>query len=83
MKTKAGDIVRVHFICRLPDGNLYETSFGDEPLQFTVGEGQVIPALEQAVVGMEPGELKRFTVQLNADHPDKDYRIVSGADKKI
>jgi hypothetical protein len=69
MKTKAGDTVRVHFICRLPDGNLYETSFGDEPLEFTVGKGRVIQALEQAVIGMEPGELKRFTVQLNADHP--------------
>jgi hypothetical protein len=71
VRTKTGDVVRVHFICRLPDGNLYETSFGDEPLQFTVGEGQVIPALEKAVGFMEPGDLKRFAVpaQFDVDHP--------------
>ena len=71
MKTKVGDIVRVHFICRLLDGILYETSFGGEPLQFAVGKGQVTQALEQAVVGMEPGELKRFMVptQHIGDHP--------------
>ncbi len=70
MKTKTGDVVRVHFICRLPDGALYETSFGDEPLQFTIGKGEVIEALDQAVVGMEPGELKRFAVpeQFNVNH---------------
>jgi hypothetical protein len=70
MKPKTGDVVRVHFICRTLDGTLRETSFGDEPLQFTIGKGQVIHALEQAVVRMEPGELKRFTVraQLAANH---------------
>ena len=36
-----------------------------EPLQFKIGEGQLIVDFEQAVVGMNPGESK--TVQIPSD----------------
>jgi peptidylprolyl isomerase len=62
MKARMGDTVKVHFICSLPGGILYETSFGDDPLQFRVGDGQVLQAIERAIIGMEPGETKNFAV---------------------
>ena len=55
-KVKPGDTVRVHYTGRLEDGTVFDSSEGREPLRFTVGEGQVIPGFEQAVIGMEPGE---------------------------
>jgi len=53
---KTGDTVKVHYTGKLDDGTVFDSSNGREPLQFTIGEGQVIPGFEQAVTGMKPGE---------------------------
>ncbi len=55
---KSGDTVTVHYARKFEDGTQFSTSFNDKPLQFTIGEGQVIPGLEQAIIGMSPGETK-------------------------
>ena len=60
-----GDTVRVHFTGRLEDGTEFGKTKEDEPLEFTIGQGQVIPGFEQSTVGMEPGEKK--TVELEPD----------------
>ena len=64
-QAKTGDTVKVHYTGKLEDGTIFDTSADREPLQFTVGEGQLIPDFEQAVVGMNPGESK--TVQIPSD----------------
>ena len=53
-----GDTVTVHYRGRLHDGSVFDASFEREPLQFTIGGGQVIPGFEEAVVGMKPGDSK-------------------------
>jgi peptidylprolyl isomerase len=53
-----GDTVRVHYRGKLHDGSVFDASFDREPLQFTIGGGQVIPGFEEAVVGMNPGDSK-------------------------
>ena len=60
-----GDTVRVHYTGTLHDGTTFDSSEGREPLEFTVGGGQVIPGFDQAVEGMEPGDTK--TVEIPAD----------------
>lgn len=55
---KSGDTVKVHYTRKSGDGTQFSASFNEHPLQFTIGEGQVIPGLEQAVIGMSPGEIK-------------------------
>ena len=64
-QAKAGDTVKVHYTGKLDDGSVFDTSDDREPLQFTIGEGQLISDFEQAVVGMNPGESK--TVQISSD----------------
>jgi len=61
-EAKAGDTVRVHYTGTLGDGSEFDSSRGREPLEFTVGEGQVIPGFDEAVTGMQPGEEKRVTI---------------------
>src|SRR5882762_3989482 len=51
-QAKHGDTVKVHYRGKLHDGSVFDASFGREPLEFTVGEGEVIPGLEDAVLGM-------------------------------
>lgn len=55
---KSGDTVRVHYTGKLEDGTVFDSSVDREPLEFTIGSGQVIPGVEQAVAGMTPGEQK-------------------------
>jgi FKBP-type peptidyl-prolyl cis-trans isomerase 2 len=59
---KKGDTVRLHYTGRLADGQVFDSSRDRQPLEFTLGEGQVIPGFEAAVDGMQPGEEKRVTV---------------------
>ena len=61
-KPKSGDTVRVHYTGTLEDGTQFDSSRGAEPLEFAMGQGQLIPGFENAVAGLLPGE--RCTVTL-------------------
>ncbi len=62
---KHGDTVQVHYTGRLEDGTVFDSSFDREPLEFTIGTGQIIPGFEEAVIGMNPGESR--TTNIPAD----------------
>lgn len=62
MAAKVGDKVSVHYRGTLDDGTQFDSSEGGEPIQFTLGAGQVIPGFDRAVQGMEEGETKTFTI---------------------
>ena len=64
-QAKYGDTVKVHYTGKLDDGTVFDASVNGDPLQFTIGGGQIIPGFEQAVVGMNPGESK--TVKIPAE----------------
>jgi peptidylprolyl isomerase len=56
-KVKEGDTVKVHYTGKLTDdGTVFDSSREREPLEFTLGEGKLIPGFENAVVGMEEGD---------------------------
>lgn len=61
-RAKTGDTVSVHYTGRLTDGTVFDSSAQREPLEFTLGESQVIAGFEEAVEGMAEGERK--TVQI-------------------
>ena len=65
---KAGDRVRVHYVCRLADGSVFATTRNKEPKEFVIGTTAIIPGLQEAVIGMAPGEKK--TVEIP---PEKAY----------
>lgn len=50
-----GDVVHVHYRGTLDDGSEFDSSEGREPLEFTLGTGQVIPGFERAVLGLALG----------------------------
>jgi FKBP-type peptidyl-prolyl cis-trans isomerase 2 len=64
-QAKIGDTVKVHYTGKLEDGTVLDSSINRGPLQFTLGESQVILGFEQAVVGMNLEESK--TVNIPAD----------------
>jgi len=82
-EAKLGDTVRVHYTGKLEDGTVFDSSLDRDPVEFTLGAGQVIPGFEQAVVGMSPGESK--TVEVPADQAYGPYReeLVQEIDREL
>ena len=72
-QAKEGDKVKVHYTGRLEGGEVFDSSecSDDEcgcdtgPMEFTIGEGSVIPGFEEAVIGMSPGESKTVTIPVD------------------
>lgn len=62
---KSGDTVKVDYTLTLPDGTVYDTSEGREPLEFTLGKNQVIVGFEKAVIGMRVRESKEVTIPVD------------------
>jgi len=61
-QAQSGDRVKVHYTGRLADGTIFDTSMQREPLEFTLGGGDILPGFEQAVLGMTAGEAKTITI---------------------
>ena len=60
-----GNVVDVHYVGKLTDGNVFDSSEGREPLKFEVGSGQIIPGFENAVMGKTIGD--KVTVTINPE----------------
>lgn len=76
-QAKSGDTVRVHYTGKFEDGTVFDSSEKREPLQFTIGEGQIIPGFEDAIIGMNPDEEK--TVKILADQaygPHQEEKVI-------
>lgn len=82
-QAKDGDTVKVNYTGMLADGTVFDTSEGREPLEFTLGQGQLLPGFEKTVIGMKAGESK--TVNIPADEAYGPYRddlvLVMGRDQ--
>lgn len=71
---KAGDTVVVHwsgYTSGYQGKRVENTSVRDDPFVFTLGDGKVIPAFEEAVLGMRQGGLRR--VEIPGAHPELSY----------
>ncbi len=64
-QAKESNVVKVHYSGRLTDGTLFDSSEGKEPLEFTLGAGQMIKGFDIGVLGMALGEKK--TLQIAAE----------------
>lgn len=81
MKVKKDDTIRVHYKGTLTDGQLFDSSEGREPLEFTVGSGQVIPGFDSAVLDMEIGEEKAFAIPSDEAYGGRDERLIQEVGK--
>ena len=61
-QVKEGDIVKVHYTGKLTSGEQFDSSVDREPLEFTVGAGQMIKGFDAALPGMAIGEKKTINI---------------------
>lgn len=72
----AGDTIKVHYRGTLTNGNKFDSSYDRrEPLQFTVGQGQVIKGWDEGLLNMKVGEKRKLTI---APHLAYGNRAVGG-----
>ena len=61
-QAKTGDVVKVHYTGKLTSGEQFDSSEGIEPLEFTVGAGQMIKGFDLAIPGMNIGDKKTINI---------------------
>lgn len=61
-KAKQNDTVKVHYTGKLQSGEIFDSSVDREPLEFTIGAGQLIKGFDHGVVGMEVNETKSVAI---------------------
>src|SRR5690606_11429259 len=61
-KVKQNDTVKVHYTGKLTTGEVFDSSREREPLEFTMGQGQLIPGFENGVLDMEENETKTINI---------------------
>lgn len=61
-EAKQGDQVKVHYTGKLADGRVFDSSTDKDPMVVTIGSKQTLLDLEQALIGMSPGDSKTITI---------------------
>lgn len=75
-EAKNGDSVKIHYTGKLEDGTVFDSSAGRDPLEFTLGDGQVIPGFEEAVLGMRAGESKNVLIPADKAYGERNEELV-------
>lgn len=73
---KQGDTVKVHYTGTIADGTVFDSSTEREPLEFTIGEGKLIPGFEKAVVGMNVGESSTVKIPSEEAYGEKKEEMI-------
>jgi len=76
MEAKTGDKVRVHYTGRLLDGTQFDSSEGRDPLEFTIGAGQMIKGFDAGVLGMKVGDKKTLQIPPDEAYGQRDDEAV-------
>ena len=61
-QAKEGDVVKVHYTGKLTSGELFDSSTNRDPLEFTIGAGQMIKGFDAALPGMLVGDKKTINI---------------------
>ncbi len=72
---KTNDTVRVHYTGKLTTGEQFDSSVGREPLEFTIGAGQMIAGFDAAVNGMELNEKKTINLPPDQAYGERDDKL--------
>ncbi len=84
MTVKKGDKVKIEYTGTLDDGTVFDTSVEHgKPLEFQVGDGQVIKGFEDAILGMKEGDEKEFSVEPSEGYGIHDPTLVQKVPKEI
>ena len=80
-QVKENDTVKVHYTGKLTDGQVFDTSEGKDPIEFTLGQGQLIPGFEKGLLDMKVNEKKTITIPKEEAYGDPREDLVQEVEK--
>lgn len=84
MTVKTGNKVKVEYVGKLDDGSVFDSSEDHgKPLEFEVGSGHVIKGFDDAVLGMNEGDEKEFTIQPAEAYGQHDPTLVQKVPREV
>lgn len=80
-QVKQNDTVKVHYTGKLSDGQVFDTSEGKEPIEFTLGKGQLIPGFEKGLIDMKLNEKKTINIPKEEAYGEPREELVQEVEK--
>lgn len=78
---KANNIVKVHYTGKLTSGQIFDTTEDKDPIEFTLGEGNLIPGFEKGLLDMKVNEKKSFTISKEDAYGDVITELIQEVNK--
>ena len=75
-QVKANDTVKVHYTGKLTNGQVFDSSLEREPLEFTLGQGMLIPGFEKGILDMAVNEKKTLEIPSEEAYGDVKPELV-------
>ncbi|MBP8792530.1 MAG: peptidylprolyl isomerase [Lutibacter sp.] len=81
IQVKENNTVKVHYTGKLSNGQIFDSSEGKEPLEFTLGQGQLIPGFEKGLIDMKLNEKKTITIVKEEAYGDQHQELIQEVQK--
>jgi peptidylprolyl isomerase len=75
-QAQEGDTVRIHYTGTLDNGTQFDSSQGQEPIEFTLGNKTVIPGFETGITGMQVGDQKKIHIPAEEAYGERNDALV-------
>ncbi len=76
MKIENNRVVSIHYTLTNNDGEVLDTSEGREPLNYIAGAGNIIPGLDNELLGLTVGDKKQVVVQPKDGYGESDESLI-------
>ncbi|WP_158837767.1 FKBP-type peptidyl-prolyl cis-trans isomerase [Polaribacter sp. L3A8] len=80
-QVKENNTVKVHYTGKLADGQIFDTSEGKEPIEFVLGQGQLISGFEQGLIDMKVNEKKTITIAKEEAYGEVNDQLIQEVNK--
>ena len=80
-EVKENDTVKVHYTGKLADGQVFDSSREREPIEFTLGQGQIIPGFEKGLLNMKVNEKKTIEIPSDEAYGEPRQDLIQEVDK--
>jgi FKBP-type peptidyl-prolyl cis-trans isomerase 2 len=81
-QVKGNNTVKVNYTGKLSDGQIFDTSEGKEPIEFTLGQGRLIPGLEKGLIDMKLHEKKTISIVKEEAYGEVNESLIQEVNKK-
>lgn len=80
---ETGKKVSLEYTVKTEDGTVVDTNVGDDPLVYQQGENQILPAIEEALEGLEPDASRTIRLEPDDAYGDVDPRAFQSVEPGV